>query len=106
MNRLRVIGTDMGPNECIPYVEIVNENDEVIGTAWGEKNAYLFAEAEEAYELLKRFVENENLDYDYYKHAQDLISRVENSPELTCDGLTMQDILINIIQGGCCDDHR
>ena len=37
MNRLRVIGTDIGPNECIPYVEIVNENEEVIGTAWGKK---------------------------------------------------------------------
>ena len=98
MNRLRVIGTDIGPNECIPYVEIVNENDEVIGTAWGEKNAYLFAEAEEAYELLKRFVEN--VDDDYYKCAQELIDRVENSPELTCDGLTMQDILINIVQRG------
>ena len=102
MNRLRVIGTDIGPNECIPYVEIVNENDEVIGTAWGEKNAYLFAEAEEAYELLKRFVAGENVN----GNAQELIDRVENSPELTCDGLTMQDILINIIQRGHCDDHK
>lgn len=104
MNRLRVIGTDIGigPNECIPYVEIVNENDEVIGTAWGEKNAYLFAEAEEAYELLKRFVAGENVN----GNAQELIDRVENSPELTCDGLTMQDILINIVQRGHCDDHK
>lgn len=104
MNRLRVIGTDIGigPNECIPYVEIVNENDEVIGTAWGEKNAYLFAEAEEAYELLKRFVAGENVN----GNAQELIDRVENSPELTCDGLTMQDILINIVQRGYCDDHK
>ena len=102
MNRLRVIGTDIGPNECIPYVEIVNENDEVIGTAWGEKNAYLFAEAEEAYELLKRFVVGENVA----GNAQELIDRVENSPELTCDGLTMQDILINIVQRGHCDDHK
>ncbi|MBR0079629.1 MAG: hypothetical protein IJP69_04565 [Synergistaceae bacterium] len=102
MNRLRVIGTDIGANECIPYVEIVNENDEVIGTAWGEKNAYLFAEAEEAYELLKRFVAGENVN----GNAQELIDRVENSPELTCDGLTMQDILINIVQRGHCDDHK
>ncbi len=102
MNRLRVIGTDIGSNECIPYVEIVNENDEVIGTAWGEKNAYLFAEAEEAYELLKRFVAGENVN----GNAQELIDRVENSPELTCDGLTMQDILINIVQRGHCDDHK
>ena len=68
----------------------------------GKKNAYLFAEAEEAYELLKWFVAGENVN----GNAQELIDRVENSPELTCDGLTMQDILINIVQRGHCDDHK
>ncbi len=97
--KISVISVDMSPNECIPNVEIRDSNNDVIATVYGERNAKIFAEAEEAYEILKRLVEDENPNYDYYKYARELIDRVENSPELTCDGLTMTDLLEKVVKG-------
>ena len=104
-NLLRVIGAELGPDECNLDVEIVDANGETIGTAYGERNARLFAEAEEAFELVKRLVEK-NLDCEDYKRAQKIIDRVENSPELTCEGLTAQELLEDVVWGGKKHDHR
>ena len=83
MNRLRVIGADIGPEECIFEVEISTENDEVLGTARGERNARLFSEAHEMYELVKQMDCEE---------AKSIVERIEHSPELTADGLTAKEI--------------
>ena len=104
-NSLRVLGAVLGPDECILNVEIIDPYGETIGTAYGEKNARLFAGAEEAFELVKRLVEN-NLDPEDYKCAQKLIDRVENSPALECDGLTAQELLDDVVWGGKKHDHK
>ena len=98
MNRLRVIGVDMGSDECIPHVEIVNDDGEVIGIAYGERNARLFAEADDMFDLIKDFAENKDFDYDSYKYAEKLIERVEDGSELTFDGLTMRELLENVVK--------
>ena len=98
MHKLRVIGVDMGSDECIPHVEIVNDDGKVIGVAYGERNARLFAEADDMFDLIKDFAENENFDYDSYKYAEKLIERVEDSPELTFDGLTMRELLESVVK--------
>ena len=104
-NSLRVIGAELGPEECILNVEVVDKNGETIGTAYGERNARLFAEAEEAFELVKRLVEA-SLDTEDYRSAQKMIDRVENSPALTCDGLTARELLEDVVWGGKKHDHR
>lgn len=120
-HKIKVIGVVMSSDECIPDVEIIDGKndkdgkDEVIATVYGERNAKLFAEAEEAFSILKKFVacvEHENSkcnkcderDECYecrecYKEAKELINRVENSPELKCDGLTMTDLLEKVVKG-------
>ena len=117
-HKIKVIGVVMSPDECIPDVEIIDGKDEIIATVYGERNAKLFAEAEEAFSILKKFVacvahenskcnkcdERYERDECYecrecYKDAQELINRVENSPELKCDGLTMKDLLEKVVKG-------
>lgn len=98
MQKLRVIGVDIGSDECIPHVEILNNDGEVIGIAYGERNARLFAEADDMFDLIKDFAENKDFDYDSYKYAEKLIERVEDSSELTFDGLTMREFLENVVK--------
>ena len=104
---LRVIGVDMSSTECVPNVEILDQDGNVIGTAYGERNARLFDEASEMFDIIKKFVDNEGFDYDNYKYAEDVIDRVENSPELTFNGgITMQELLDDVVWGGKNHDNR
>ena len=48
--------------------------------------------------MIKDFAEKEDFDYDSYKYAEKLIERVEDSPELTFDGLTMRELLENVVK--------
>ena len=95
----------MGLDECKIHSEIIdNESGEVLGTAWGDRASKIFAEAYEMFYLLKEFVTGEP-NADDYMSAQKLIDRVENSPELKCDGLTERELLDDIVWGGKEHDH-
>ena len=92
---LQVTGIDIGVDECIPRVEI-SDNSGIIGTAYGQRNAYLFSEADTMFMLLKKAFFG--LERDDYMAIEMLIDRIENSPELTYEGMTMQDFLNDIIR--------
>lgn len=82
---LKIIGADISPEAYIPYIEVTDNNGNEIGTAYGERNARLLQEAETMFNLLKRLVPNE-------PEIQSLIDRVENSPEIKEDGMTMKEL--------------
>ena len=105
MHKIHVIGAEMSSDECKIHSEIQNESGEVLGTAWGDRASKIFAEAYEMFDLLKEFATGDP-DLDDYMSAQKLIDRVENSPELTCDGLTMQELLDDVVWGGKEHDHK
>ena len=93
---IQVVGAEMGSDKCELIVEVLDEDGELIGTAYGERNARLFAEAEEMFYLLKKFVE-ENLNCKDYLNAQKIINRIEKSQALTCNGLTEEEFFEKIL---------
>ncbi len=88
--QLRVIGVEMGPDECIPEVEIFLQ-DTHIGNVMGERNAKIFAEAHKMFDIIKKVL-TDSLDTDDYIDIEKIIARVEDSPALNYNGLTMQEM--------------
>ena len=82
---LKIIAADISPEAYVPYIEVTDDNGNELGTAYGERNARLLQEAETMYGLLKRLLPHE-------LEVQGIIDRVENSPEIREDGLTMKEL--------------
>ena len=95
MNKvLKIIGVDIGPDECIPNVRVYDAEGKELGDVWGERTARLLSEAEEMLRILKGFVDGDRMAC---MQAHELINRIENSPELLSDGLTMKELHAQLV---------
>ena len=99
MQKIRVIGAEIGTEECIPHAEILDENEEVIANVWGDRTIKIFAEALEMYDLFMSAIWGRLNDAEF-ERAQAIIERVEGSPKLTYDGISMQQLLDEVVWGG------
>ena len=45
--RLEIVSTDIGPDEVVPQIALLDDSDETVAVVVGERTAQLFAAAEE-----------------------------------------------------------
>lgn len=95
--QLRVTGAEIGPDECIAEVEIFQQNTH-IARVMGERNAKVFVEAYEMFDILKKVI-SDSLTADDYSDIEKIIARIENSPALDYNGLTMQEMFECVVLG-------
>ena len=88
--RLEIVSTDIGPDEVVPQIALLDDSDETVAVVVGERTAQLFAAAEEMLAVLRRVDDPE---------ARTLVERIDNAPPLKIAGVSMLDLLERVVRG-------
>ena len=88
--RLEIVSTDIGPDEVVPQIALLDDSDETVAVVVGERTAQLFAAAEEMLAVLRRVDDPE---------ARTLVERIDNASPLKIAGVSMLDLLERVVRG-------